>query len=141
VTEFFDTSVLVSVFWGDHPNHEVALRRFVRATRTTSACSAHSAAEVYSVLTRLPVRPPIPPEQGLLFVAQMEERLTLVALNGAEYMEAVRRAANRGATGGRIYDALLLSCARKIQATTIYTLNIADFQRLAPDLAKRIRTP
>ncbi len=139
--DFLDTSVLVSVFWGDHPKHEAALPLFVHATPANSACGAHSFAEVYSVLTRLPVRPPIPPEQALLFLAQMEERLTLVGLEPAEYVDAIRRAAGHGVTGGRIYDALLLRCARKVRAATIYTWNVADFQRLAPELATRIRHP
>lgn len=139
--EFFDTSALVSAFWGDHPYHEASLRRFAQAARGSSACGAHSVAEVCSVLTRLPVRPTIPPEQAWLLVEQIEHRLTMVTLSVAEYIDTIRQAAGQGLAGGRIYDALLLSCARKVQPETIYTWNLADFQRIAPDLSERLRTP
>jgi hypothetical protein len=49
--------------------------------------------------------------------------------------------AGRGFTGGRVYDALLLSCAPKAKAQTIYTWNAKHFQAIAPELAGRIRTP
>jgi predicted nucleic acid-binding protein len=93
------------------------------------------------VLTRLPVRPTIPPEQAWLLVEQIEHRLTMVTLTMAEYIGAIRQAAGQGLAGGHIYDALLLSCARKVQPETIYTWNLADFQRIAPDLSERMRTP
>jgi predicted nucleic acid-binding protein len=141
VREFFDTSALVAAFWGDHPYHQASLRRFAQAARGNSACGAYSVAEVYSVLTRLPVRPAIPPEQAWLLVEQIENRLALVTLTVAEYIGAIRRAAGQGLAGGRIYDALLLSCARKVRAETIYTWNLAYFQRIAPDLSERMRTP
>ena len=66
----------------------------------------------------------------------------VAALDGSEYLDVVRRTAQRGFEGGRVYDALLLfSCARKFEADRVYTWNLADFQQLAPELADRIRTP
>ncbi len=139
--EFFDTSVLVAVFWGDHPRHEASLRIFARATPSSAACASHSLAEVYAVLTRLPVRPPILPEQAWLHIEQIARRLALLTLEPKEFERVLRNAAEHGVTGGSIYDALLLGCARKSNADRIYTWNVADFQRLASDLAGRIRTP
>ncbi len=40
-----------------------------------------------------------------------------------------------------IYDALILACARKVNATRIYTLDIKHSRRIAPDLAARIVEP
>ena len=71
----------------------------------------------------------------------MRDRLTLIPLEEADYSAALQQAAERGIAGGRIYDALLLQCAAKAGAEIIYTWNVGDFQRLAPDLAGRIRTP
>ncbi len=139
--DFFDTSVLVAVFWGDHPRHEASLRLFARSTPISAACATHSLAEVYSVLTRLPVRPPIAPEQALLHIEQIVQHLTLINLEPKEFERVLRNAAEHDVTGGRIYDALLLGCARKSNAEKIYTWNVSDFQRLAPELAGRIRTP
>ncbi|GAC1639669.1 MAG: hypothetical protein NVS9B14_20930 [Candidatus Acidiferrum sp.] len=53
----------------------------------------------------------------------------------------MRAAAERGIAGGRVYDALLLQCARKSKAEIIYTWNLKHFQAIAPDLTKRMRTP
>ncbi len=46
-----------------------------------------------------------------------------------------------GFVGPLIYDALLLACARKINARSIYTSNVKHFRRIAPDLASRIVEP
>jgi len=51
------------------------------------------------------------------------------------------RAAKQHITGGKIYDGLILRCAMRSKAETIYTWNAADFSRLAPELGSRIRTP
>jgi len=114
--EFFDTSVLVAAFWGGHVHHLPSLKRFAAAEKRHSACGIHSLAEVYSVMTALPVKPMIPPEQALLFVEEVRHRLTLVSLSAAEYFAAIQDAASRGFTGGRIYDSLLLACAAKCKA-------------------------
>lgn len=138
---FFDTSVLVATFRGDHVHHEPSLRLFAEATPTGSACSVHTLAEIFAVLTALPVKPPISPEHAMLFVDEMRTRLTPVALDPQDYYETLRGTADRGLSGGRIYDALLLHCARKCEAQTIYTWNLKHFQSIAPDLAARMRTP
>ena len=139
--EFFDTSVLVAAFWGGHHDHEVSVKLLARANKRQSACAAHSLAEVYAVMTALPVRPAIPPEQVLLFVRSARERLTVVTLDENDYMETMQRTAELGLTSGRIYDALLLGCATKIKASTIYTWNLKHFLALDPGQAGRIRTP
>ena len=92
-------------------------------------------------MTVLPVRPPVSPAQVLLFLEQVREKLTIVGLKEEEYMHTIRRTAESGALGGRIYDALLLAAARKVDPKNIYTWNSNHFRELAPDLAKRIRTP
>lgn len=114
---------------------------FRKARPDLAFCAAHSAAELYAVMTRLPVRPPISAEQGVLFLESLRERATWVALREREYLAAITEAARLGAVGGRTYDALILRCARKARADVIYTLNLRDFALLAPDLAERIRTP
>ena len=138
---FLDTSVMIAAFWGDHADHDASLQTFVGASRETGACGIHSLAEVYATMTALPVRPLLAPEQVFLFVQQITERLTTIVLDPAEYLEAIRGLSDHGVAGGRVYDALLLACARKVGAETIYTWNVKHFRQLAPDLASRIRTP
>ena len=101
----------------------------------------HSLAEIYATMTGLPVRPAPAPEQVLLFVQQTAQRLTTITLNEAEYLTAISGLADRQLIGGRVYDALLLACARKFRARIIYTLNLKHFRQLAPDLAGILRTP
>ena len=132
---------MIAAFWGDHADHDTSLRIFSEATRQTDACGIHSLAEVYAVMTGLPVRPMLAPEQVFLFVQQIAERLSIISLQETEYLDTLREAADHGVVGGRIYDALLLACARKSRAEAIYTWNMKHFRQLAPDLAERIRTP
>jgi predicted nucleic acid-binding protein len=132
---------MIAAFWGDHADHDASLRIFSEATRQTGACGIHSLDEVYAVMTGLPVRPMLAPEQVFLFVQQIAERLSIISLQETEYLDTLREAGDHGVGGGRIYDALLLACARKSRAEAIYTWNMKHFRQLAPDLAERIRTP
>ncbi len=139
--EFFDTSVLIAAFWGGHVHHQASVTRLGAASKKQSSCGIHSLAEVYAVMTALPVKPLIPPEQALLFVEEVRDRLTLVSLNSEEYFAAIQRTAEFGFGSGRVYDALLLACAVKVKAQTIYTWNLKHFQTLAAEVFARIQTP
>jgi predicted nucleic acid-binding protein len=139
--QFFDSSVLVAAFWGGHVHHQPSIELLASASKKDSACGIHTLAEVFAVMTALRVKPLIPPEQGLLFVGEIRQRLALVSLGSEEYFAIIQNAAERGITGGRVYDALLLGCAAKSKAQIIYTWNLKHFQLLAPHLGDRIRTP
>jgi predicted nucleic acid-binding protein len=141
VRAFFDSSVLVPVFLEDHEHHERSLRVFVDATKRQDCCAAHSLAEVYATLTRLPGRHRLSGEQVLLFLDNIRERLTIVALTVDEYYAAIREAADAGVVGGTIYDALIARCAVKAKADTVYTWNTRHFEQLGPVIAERLRTP
>lgn len=138
---FFDTSVLIPAFIEDHEHHEASLSAFLEADRRSSCCAAHSLAEVYSTLTRLPGRHRLSGEQVLLFLENIRERLTLVTLDPEEYFAAVEEAAAAGIVGGAVYDALLARCALKTHAETIYTWNVKHFQRINSEIARRVKTP
>jgi predicted nucleic acid-binding protein len=138
---FFDTSVLVAAFQGSHVHHEQSNCTLASVGPKQGACGAHSLAEFYSVTTRLPIPHRLEPDQSLLCVEQIAEHFQLVALDTDEYLAEIRRAVANGIAGGRMYDALLLACARKAKADRILTWNIRDFRLLAPDLADRIVTP
>jgi predicted nucleic acid-binding protein len=139
--EFFDTSVLVASFWGGHRDHGASLKRVAAANKRKSSCALHTLAEVYSSMTALPVKNVIPPEQALLFVDEVRDRLTIVSLDEDEYYETIQQAAERGFASGRIYDALLLRCAAKVNAEVIYTWNLKHFRAIDPKQAHKIETP
>lgn len=139
---FLDTSVFVAAFWGDHPQHEASVRLVKSATHKTASCAAHTVAEVYSTMTRLPVKPPIPAEQALLFIRQIQERFTVISLTDNEYFETVERLAGNGVARSYIFDGLIMTAAAKSGAGVIYTWDCDDFRLVSPGkIASRIRTP
>jgi predicted nucleic acid-binding protein len=83
-------------------------------------------------MTRLPVRPRITPEQGLLFVENVRDHFSVVTLSAAEQFEAAAEAARRGLGGAKVYDLFTLKCAAKAGAERAYALDGAGFARLAP---------
>ena len=92
-------------------------------------------------MTALPVKEAIPPAQALVFVKEVRERCTVVTLTDKEYYDCIEKAAFAGFKSGRVYDALLLKAATKIEAEIIYTWNIKHFRSIDLALARRIRTP
>jgi hypothetical protein len=77
----------------------------------------------------------------MLFLSDIAKRLTFITLEVEEYWSVIAAAAETGIVGGITYDALLARCAIKAKAEIIYTWNVAHFQRLGPEIAKRVRTP
>jgi len=139
--EFFDTSVLVAAFWRGQREHDASLKLVAAANKKRSACALHTLAEVYATMTVLPVKDIIPPDQALLFVQEVRDRFTVVPLDEEEYYNTIERAAENGLASGRIYDALLLRCAAKFKAETIYTWNVKHFKTIDPKQAAKIQTP
>jgi predicted nucleic acid-binding protein len=138
---FFDTSALLPVFLEDHKHHEPSLKVFLTANKKQSCCAAHTLAEIYSVVTRLPGKHRLSGEQALLFLDEVSARFSLISLSGEDYYLAAKAAAPRGIVGGTFYDALLVSCAQKAGAELIYTWNLKHFEQFGPDISRRLRTP
>jgi len=136
-----DTSVLVPVFIPGHIHHERSFQLFLRATVKSAFCAAHSIAEVYATTTRLPGKHRVSGEQALMFLETIKERFSFVALDGEDYLVAIRQAAALGVVGGTSYDALVAACALKAKADMIYTWNVARFTSLGAEVAPKVRTP
>jgi predicted nucleic acid-binding protein len=141
VRAFFDSSVLIPAFLDEHEHHERSLRVFAVADKSRDCCAAHSLAEVYAVMTRLPGRQRLSGEQVMLFLDNIRERLAIIALTASEYYTVIKEAAQNGVVGGTIYDALIASCALKAEAETIYTWNTRHFEQLGSTIAKLLKTP
>jgi len=138
---FFDTSVLVPVFYGDHVHHQASLALFIQFDKSTGCCGAHSLVEVYSTLTRMPGKHRISGEQAILFIGSIRERLSVIQLSGDEYADALQASAARGIVAGGIYDAMLAHCALKAEAETIYSWNARHYAQCGPEVTRRLRTP
>jgi len=132
---FFDTTVLVAASTASHPHHVQAFSALQRVVtrRDKGFISVHSIAEVYAVLTRLPLVPRIHPADAETFLtSNILPHVEVVTLSTADYVETLRSVKVGGWLGGKIYDALLLRCAVKCGTDRIYTFNLRDFRLLAP---------
>ena len=89
---FFDTSVLIATVLVQHPHHEPSLAVYQTAEKRHAYCAAHTLAEVYASLTRLPGQQRLSSEQALLFLDNVAEHLTTIALDGDEYYSAIAHA-------------------------------------------------
>jgi predicted nucleic acid-binding protein len=141
VKAFLDTSVLVPVFYGEHEHHDPSFALFLRLNKKSGCTAAHCLAEVYAVLTGMPGKDRASPDEALLFLADVRQRLTLVTLDGDDYTRVLDAAAAAGITGGGIYDAIIGGCAMKAKADAIYTWNSKHFARLGAEIASRTKTP
>jgi len=92
-------------------------------------------------LTRMPGKRRISGEQAMLFIGNIRERLSMIALSGEEYADALQASAARGIVGGAIYDALLAHCALKSKALAIYTWNTRHYALCGREVVGRLRTP
>ena len=138
---FLDTSVLVATFYADHEHHSSSIDLFLRFGKKDACCGAHSLAEIYATLTSMPGKRRVSGDEALLFLGDIRERLSLVALDEQEYFRMAEASAAAGLSSGAIYDAILGHCALKAKAEVIYTWNTKDFLRLSPPIAGRVKTP
>jgi predicted nucleic acid-binding protein len=141
VKVFFDTSVLLAASLIQHEHHLPSAAAYLKADKKTGCCAAHSLAEVYSGLTRMPGSQRMSSDQALLLLDQFRQRMTIITLDEEDYYSAITIAVAEGIVGGTIYDALLAKCALKASATIIYTWDLEHFLRLGPEVARRVRTP
>lgn len=141
---FCDTSVLVAACVRQHPHYAPA-RAVLEAIATGAqqgTISAHSLGEFYSALTSLPITPRIlPAEADRIIQINVRPHFKLIQVTPAMYVDAIDACVRQSLGGGKVYDALLLACARKADCDRIYTFNIGDFRRIAPDLADRMASP
>ena len=138
---FLDTSVIVAAARTNDGRYQASSALLHACDPNIGACAAHTRAEVYSNLTGMPPPNRFHPQLALKFIVRLRSKLECVALSPDEYLDAAQRIADLGLLGGLIYDALLLACARKVNAERIYTWNVRHFQLVAPDLKDRIIQP
>ncbi|AKJ65138.1 PIN domain-containing protein [Kiritimatiella glycovorans] len=128
----FDTSVLIAAFVDTHTAHGPALKRLAAARRAgdTIMVSAHSLAELYAVLTRLPLRPRIRPSTARRLIEENTRDAKIVTLSARDYYRVIARLEEADISGGVCYDALIHHAACKAKAELLLTLNPSDFNRL-----------
>jgi predicted nucleic acid-binding protein len=116
---FLDTSVLVASVLAQHGDHgrAFAVLERVQNGKDEGVISAHSLAEIYAVLTKLPAPFRHSPEQALLSIEEnILKHFKTSSLSGSDYALLLREAAASRIQGGTIYDAVLMKCAAKENA-------------------------
>jgi predicted nucleic acid-binding protein len=126
-----DTNCLVAAVCSWHGHHEATRREIERrhAAGQELILSAHSLAEAFSVLTRLPEPHRLSPEDALALIEANWGETRLVALTAADYRVSLRRCRDVSIGGGAVYDAVIAACARKARVSTLVTWSVADFER------------
>ena len=86
--------------------------------------------EAYSVLTRLPAPHRISPAEALMLLEANFFQVKIATLTAAAYRAMLRKSAEAGISGGRVYDAVIAACARDAKVRTLLTFNEAHFMAL-----------
>jgi predicted nucleic acid-binding protein len=139
----FDTSVLVAGLHEAHPHHARAVvwTEAVAAGQVTGLVTYHALAELWSVLTRLPLAARATPEQALQIVGRVRSMFDTRPVEPSVYDEALQRCTDRRLSSGVVFDALHLVAAEHAGAEAMLTFNGADFTRLAAPGSPRIVIP
>lgn len=138
---FVDSSVLVAAFQADDVRHKSSVAILSSFSRSKICTAGHSLAETYATLTGFPGVHRVPCDVALLYLADQRQQMTIVSLDEEEIWASIETAASLGLRSGMIYDRLIAACARKAAAKTIYTWNCKHFERLGPEIAKRVKEP
>jgi len=140
----FDTSVLVAALVQPHPLHNRALSwlKKAKAEEFELIVSSHTIAELYAVLSTLPVSPRITPGLAWRLIHESVEPVASVrSLSSSDYFATIKRMSDLGISGGAVYDALIVKTARKSEVDRVLTFNVNDFKRIWPEGETRIAVP
>lgn len=132
-----DTNGLIASACGWHEHH---VRTHAELQRRASAgqelvLAAHSLAEIYAVLTRLPPPRRMRGQDALTLIEGNWSETPTMHLTAQETWDALREAEGRNVRGGQMYDALIATTALKAGASAILTWNRRNFEPFARDIS------
>ena len=142
--QLLDTTVMVAALVESHPMHLRAFPwlKMAREHQFELIVASHTLAELYSVLTTLPLKPKI---SSSIAWRLIKENIVscgkIMSLTPAEYSSTINRLAEMGLFGGITYDALIAKVAQKAKVERLLTLNIDHFKRVWPEGENRIVAP
>ena len=142
----FDTSVFVAAIVELHPMHSRALPwlQQVKSEEATDNffVASHTLAELYAVLTTLPLKPKISPLTARRLIHEdIEISARIVSLSSSDYRDTLKEMSELGLTGGTVYDALIAKAAKKSKVERLLTFNFNDFTAVWPDGESVIHVP
>jgi predicted nucleic acid-binding protein len=143
VKVLYDTSVLVAALLVQHANHDLALPQLnlARQGAVQGYLSTHSLAELYSVMTRLPLPLRVTPSEAEAALTDLLNYLEPVPLFAAEYQQAIRSMVGLQLAGGGIFDAVIAQAALKVRAEKLLTFNPKDFIRFEEQVSSIVQVP
>jgi predicted nucleic acid-binding protein len=133
MTVYLDTSVILPALLQRHENYlpcrDLLQHHLREGDQLVTA--AHTCGELYRHLTRnVPPFELSPPLADDAILNKLLQIIGFVEVGLAVYRSAIQRCANLEYRGAIIYDALHLELALSEGATTVYTDNTKDFNRL-----------
>ncbi len=136
-----DSNILIAGLVQDHDHHAPSAALLAKHESANYAVAAHSLAEAYVALTRQGERAPfrLSARQAWVAVASVRSTFPLLGLTPAQVVEVVRRYAEDGGVGRRLYDALIGEVAVVHGIETIITWNTRHMRGLFPRLS--VKTP
>ncbi|MBE9011225.1 PIN domain-containing protein [Pseudanabaenaceae cyanobacterium LEGE 13415] len=140
----FDTNIIVASLSRDHQMYSVC-KPFLDQARADPATecfiSAHSLAEVYSTLTRMPPPYRTSPTVANKLLTENLASFTKVSLTAEDYQTVIEKMVQLNISGGGIYDAIIAQAALKINVDSLLTLNVKHFIRLGSEVARLVQLP
>ncbi len=139
-----DTSVLLAGMIEGHRHHAQALSwlQRVKNHEVEGVVAAHSLAELYAILTALPLRVRIPAATAWQLIEEnVLEDFEAVVLSETEYYTALRALSLGDGVGEVVSEALVARAAAKAEVDYLVTLYPEDFQRVWPQGRAKIRPP
>ena len=131
----FDTSVIIAGLVESHPMHKKAFPwlKKAKAEMFESMVASHTIAELYAVLSTLPIKPRITPLVAWKLINEnIEPNCKVIPLSAGEYKSVIKQVSELGLAGGIVYDALIAKAAQKSKVERLLTLNIDHFNRVWP---------
>ncbi len=139
-----DTSVLVAAMVEAHPGHLRALPwlQQTKQGKITAIVVSHTLAELYSVLTSLPLQPRISPSTAWHLIKEnILSTVEVVNLSQEDYKAVLEHLSQQNLAGGATYDALIAHAASKAGVDQLVTFNEKDFRKVYPSLSRMVVVP
>ena len=140
----FDTSVIIAALIESHPMHPRAFPWLKQAKdrKFELIVASHTLAELYAVLSTLPLKPRITSSVAWRLIRENVESVgKTISLTPTEYSSTIKHLSDMGLIGGIVYDALIAKAAQKAKAERLLTLNIDHFRRVWQNGENKIIEP
>lgn len=136
-----DSNVLVASAGLGHQHHRASARLINDSQPLSFATARHCLTEFYNGATRGSVAgsEPLTPSAALGALGALEATLEVLDISADQHGEAIRRFAELGGRGARVYDYLIGHAALVHTIPLIVTWNVKHFTLLFPTL--RVATP